>query len=153
MLILLSTGARAEATSDEISLVFEGRTIGCRPIALARNDVGEFVLILHIEGLNDFVMSQQYSVSAPIYPCILDDEGKPQQPNGTSWYRDITDCCYYFYKEEVMPETLSLVPLDSVDNATTWRTLTLADIPSEVPEAYMLPPEAWNHTDYTTQPG
>lgn len=139
--------ANAETAPEEISLVFEGKSISCRPIAFTHNDVGAFILIMHMEGLSDFVMSQRYNVMAPIYACILNDQGKPLYPNRIILNKDIKDCAYFFYEVEQMPETLSLVPLDSVDDTTAWHTLTLAYIPSEVPNAYVLPPDDWNGID------
>jgi hypothetical protein len=151
VLFLQTFCAQAETKTESFSLVFEGDAIACRPIAFTHNDVGEFVLIMHIEGLNDFVMSRRYNVMAPVYACIVDDAGKPLVPNRIQWQRDIADCCYFFYKVEEMPETLSLVPVDSVSDTTKWQTLTLKGLPSEVPEAYILPSEAWNGTDSQAQ--
>ena len=51
VLFLQTLCAQAETKTESVSLVFEGSTIACRPIAFTHNDVGEFVLIMHIEGL------------------------------------------------------------------------------------------------------
>lgn len=147
MLACAICGALAETTDKDIILQFEGKDVAVRPIAYTVNDAGEHVLILYIQGLNDFVRSQRYSVTAPIYACIVDTESnKPLSPSRIIWNYDITDTCYFFYNDVTMPETLSLVPLDNVDNTDTWGLLTLAELPSEVPEGYMLKAEDWNNT-------
>jgi hypothetical protein len=145
MSVFLAGGAYAENSPESITLTFQGEAIACHPIALTQNDAGTFILILYEKGLNDFALSQRYSVPAPIFACILDENGKPLSPNQTFWDRDIVDCCYFFYKVDKMPETLSLIPLDAVDDTAKWQTLAVADIPSQVPEGYMLDPEQWNY--------
>lgn len=151
ILMLQFTIALGETKTDEINLMFQGKAIACRPIAFTQNDVGEYILILYEEGLDEFVLSQKYSVTAPVYACILDEQGKPLTPNQIIWHKGITDCCYFFYQEEKMPESLSLIPLDNVEDTTTWHQLTLADIPSVVPDTYMLPSADWNSTSSQAQ--
>lgn len=103
------------------------------------------MLILYIQGQDDFVRSQRYSVSAPIYACIVSEENKPMMPGRIVWDFSVTDSCYFFYSSDPMPETLALVPLDTAEDAGTWYILNLADIPTEVPEAYMLDADKWNN--------
>lgn len=146
LLVCAVGGALAETAPKDTVLQFQGKDVAVRPIAYTTNDVGEHVLILYIQGLDDFVRSQRYSVTAPIYACIVDEDSKPLNPNRIVWNYEITDTCFFFYSNETMPETLSLVPLDKVDDPSTWGKLTLAELPSEVPEGYMLEAKDWNNT-------
>lgn len=139
-------GALAENADTDIILQFAGKDVAVRPIAYTANDVGEHVLILYIQGLDEFVTSQRYNVMAPIYACIVDEDNKPLSPNRIQWKKDITDTCYFFYSTDPMPETIALVPLDTVDDTDTWHVLTLAELPAEVPEGYMLEADDWNNT-------
>lgn len=148
LLACLPLLAHAEAASPtatgevkEIELTFQGKTITCHPISLTQGEDGSFELILYIAGESEFVLSQQYNIMAPIYACILNDEGKPLSPNEVKWSKDVLDCCYFYYQVEKMPETLALIPMDSVGDSTKWYTLTLADVPTETPEAYVYPAE------------
>ena len=133
----------AETQTEEIQLRFEGKTIACRPISLTETGDGFYTLILHIEGQEAFAKSQKYQTMSPIYACILSEEGDPLMPRQLGWSQEVPDCCYFRYEEEVMPESLMLIPIDAVSDSGRWETLTVADIPTETPEAYQYPEGTW----------
>lgn len=143
----MASGALAQAEPQDIKLTFQGAQMACRPIVFAKNDMGQYVLVLYEEGLDEFVTSQRYNVMAPVYACILSEQGAPMMPARISWSKDVKDCCFFFYGEEAMPGTLSLVPLDSVKDTSKWHTLTLAGLPSQAPETYTISAKDWNCLD------